>query len=218
MTKVIRTNRKSIAIIVENDGSLTIRAPKRVSDSVIQKFIAQNTEWIQKTQVKMRNKMPSAHRFEDGEQFFYLGARYPLRLVDVQKPALIFNNGFILDRKFRSEARQIFQKWYQREARKVITERVQKAASLLKYDYSRIRITSARTRWGSCSSRKTLSFSYRLIMAPINVIDSVIIHELVHLEFPNHSTDFYRRLEQHMPDYREYRNWLRENGHQFNLE
>ena len=218
MPKIIRTNRKSIAIIVEKDGSLTVRAPKKLPDSMISHFINEHTDWIQKTRTKIRQQQPPVHRFYEGELFYYLGSAYPLKYGEDQKSALIFNNGFFLDRKYRDKPDLLFQKWFKQEARRVITKRVTKISSALGYRFAKMRITSAKTRWGSCSSRKTLSFSYRLVMAPEEVIDSVIVHELVHLEIPNHSPAFYKRLERHLPDYRKYRKWLKENGIQLSLE
>jgi predicted metal-dependent hydrolase len=81
------------------------------------------------------------------------------------------------------------------------------------FQYSRVGITSARTRWGSCSAKGALNFSWRLIQAPMEAVDYVVIHELVHTVIHNHSRKFWTRLEQVLPDYRERRKWLRSNGH-----
>lgn len=218
MTKIIRTNRKTIAIIVEKNGSLTVRAPKNTPTAFIEQFISGHSAWIQKTRAKILQRQIPVHQYRDGEIFNFLGFGYSLKLVDGQKPALIFSNAFLLSSKHQPNAHQILKTWYQENARRVITDRVGKLSSTLGYHYSGLRITSAQTRWGSCSSRKTLSFSFRLVMAPLDVIDSVILHELVHLDIPNHSAAFYQRLEKVSPDYRNYRQWLNENGSQLNLE
>jgi hypothetical protein len=78
--------------------------------------------------------------------------------------------------------------------------------------YQNIRISSARTRWGSCSSRGTLSFTYRLIMAPAEVVDYVVMHELVHTQIKNHSKIFWNKVGELMPDYRNRLAWLKKNG------
>jgi predicted metal-dependent hydrolase len=80
------------------------------------------------------------------------------------------------------------------------------------FKYQRIRISSARTRWGSCSSQGSLSFTYRLVMAPLEVVDYVAAHELVHTQIRNHSKTFWRRVGQVMPDYKARQVWLRKNG------
>ena len=73
-------------------------------------------------------------------------------------------------------------------------------------------ISSARTRWGSCSAKGTLSFTWRLVMAPLDIIDYVVVHELCHLKEMNHSRAFWERVETILPDYKRRRKWLKENG------
>ena len=81
-----------------------------------------------------------------------------------------------------------------------------------------MKITDARTRWGSCSTRGSLNFSWRLVMAPPAVIDYVILHELAHLKIHNHSSNFWSRVAQLVPDYREHKKWLEQNGHLLAIE
>jgi predicted metal-dependent hydrolase len=75
-----------------------------------------------------------------------------------------------------------------------------------------VRISSARTRWGSCSSRGSLSFTWRLVMAPVEVVDYVIVHELAHLRVHNHSPEFWKEVARLMPDYAQRKQWLKDNG------
>ncbi len=106
-----------------------------------------------------------------------------------------------------------FERWYREQARLIINERVEFHARQNGFQYSRVGITSARTRWGSCSAKGALNFSWRLIQAPMEAVDYVVIHELVHTQIHNHSKNFWKRLEESMPDYRERRKWLKHNGH-----
>jgi len=99
----------------------------------------------------------------------------------------------------------------------VITERVQWYAAKHGLEYKQVKITSARTRWGSCNSRGTLSFSWRLVMAPVPVIDYVVVHELAHTVEKNHSKKFWAKVQIIMPDYQNRIEWLDKNGHLFNL-
>jgi predicted metal-dependent hydrolase len=99
-----------------------------------------------------------------------------------------------------------------KEAKNFIPKRVEELASEHGITYNNIRITSARTRWGSCSSKKNLSFSYRLIQVPYEVIDYVIIHELAHLKHMNHSKKFWSHVEGMMSDYKEKEKWLKKHG------
>jgi len=106
-----------------------------------------------------------------------------------------------------------FERWYRKEAARILKKRVEQYASQYGFQYKKVGVTSARTRWGSCSASGALNFSWRLIMAPLDVVDYVIVHELVHTQVHNHSKQFWKRVGTIMPDYEERRKWLRRNGH-----
>lgn len=97
-------------------------------------------------------------------------------------------------------------------AKKIFPERVEHYAALLGVSYGRITIRRQRSRWGSCSSRGSLSFNLALLLAPDEILDSVVVHELCHRKHMNHSKDFYTEMARVFPSYRECREWLRENG------
>ncbi len=99
-----------------------------------------------------------------------------------------------------------------RGALQLVTDLAERAAPALGVSYGRIAIRDQRTRWGSCSSRGTLSFNWRLVLAPLAVADYVVVHELCHLREPNHSPGFWRLVEARRPGYREPRRWLAEHG------
>jgi hypothetical protein len=99
------------------------------------------------------------------------------------------------------------------KAREIISSSVQYWSSQMGVRYGRIAIREQRTRWGSCSQKGNLNFNWRLVLAPPEVRDYVVIHELCHLSHLNHSREFWARVEKFCPDYREQRRWLRENGH-----
>jgi predicted metal-dependent hydrolase len=215
--KIVRSRRKTIALIIEQDGSLIVRAPLRLSRLKIEQLVAEKADWIRKRQEWVRLHYVVSHRYEEGELFYFLGKSYPLKLVDQQHRPLLLSNSFQLDRNFQAHAQQVFIDWYRDQTRQVIGERLSALANLYQLSYSNIHITSARTRWGSCSSRDTLNFSWRLVMAPLEVIDYVITHELAHLKIPNHSAAFWKYVEQLSPNYRALRKWLKENGGRLNL-
>ena len=104
------------------------------------------------------------------------------------------------------------EKKYRAAARQYIYERVEYYIGLTGGRYSSIRIADQKTRWGSCSSNGTLSFSWRLMLAPPRVLDYVVIHELCHLTYMDHSREFWAKVASLDPDYREHRKWLKENG------
>jgi predicted metal-dependent hydrolase len=209
--KIIRTKRKTLALIVEQDGSLTVRAPLHTSQAAIDGFVRMQQDWIKRRQ-ELACRSYNPLRYTEGETFLYLGKRYPLRYVDRQKQPLVLKDAFLLDKKWVPKASQAFTIWYKSQARQVIEEHLARTASQLGLRYQKLRISSARTRWGSCSSRGTLSFSWRLVMAPPDVIQYIIVHELVHLQEPNHSPKFWERVRQIIPDYAACRRWLNQHG------
>lgn len=113
---------------------------------------------------------------------------------------------------------QALENRYRNAAREVFTNRVEYYHRLTGGHYTSITIRDQKTRWGSCSSRGTLSFNYRLIYGPAGPLDYVVVHELCHLTHMNHSKDFWNMVESIMPDYRIYKQWLREHGHELTLE
>ncbi len=97
-------------------------------------------------------------------------------------------------------------------ARELVSMLAEEQSERIGVEYRRIRIGGQRTLWGSCSSRGTLSFNWRLVLAPLEVLDYVVVHELCHLRVPNHSRRFWALVERHRPHWREQRNWLRDYG------
>lgn len=212
INKLVRSKRKTLALIVETDGSLTVRAPLRMKEVDIWHFIETKADWIKRKQAQVKKDVPTTHQYVDGERFWYLGKEVPLRIVPDIRPALVMDKVFKLKNSALSQAESLFTKWYKKQARRVITERVEYFTQKHRFDVQKIRISSARTRWGSCSTKGTLSFTWRLVMAPLDVIDYVIVHELCHLKELNHSKTFWGKVESIMPDYKRRRSWLKKEG------
>jgi predicted metal-dependent hydrolase len=217
---LIRTNRKTIALIIQKDGTLLVRAPIRVSQKKIESFIEEKSGWIHEKQgiaLKARQKL-GQRNYSDGDKYLFQGRSYQLEIVSKSSSPLSLNNRFILDKRYHSRAESAFTAWYRLEARICFIQRTECLAARFGYQYNQIRISSARTRWGSCSSNGNLCFTWRLVMAPPKVIDYVIVHELAHLVEHNHSRTFWDRVKSHMPDYQKHRRWLKENGHLLTLD
>ncbi len=173
--KLIRSRRRTLAIEVNKQGELVVRAPLRVSEREINMFLWRSREWILNTQEESRRK---------------------------QQQAAI---------KKSEDPRD--EQWYRDHAAQIIPERVEYFAQELSLEYTRVRISSAKRIWGSCSGQNSLSFSWRLAMAPVEVIDYIVVHELTHTIHKNHGKLFWRRVEKSIPNHRELRQWLRDNEH-----
>ena len=215
---LIRSKRRTIALIVERDGSLTVRAPKRAAAVEIESFIHEKAGWIFRTQEKIKSSIVIPNKqFVSGENFLYLGIEYELRLVPPQRPVLKFDGGFTLGHSAQPRGEQAFIRWYKQRAFSIISERVGLFSQEYGFTPKQVKISSARTRWGSCSPDGTLNFTWRLVMAPLEVVDYVVVHELVHLRVKNHSSRFWGEVEKIMPGYKERRTWLRVHGERLNL-
>jgi predicted metal-dependent hydrolase len=218
--KLLRSQRKTLSLVIERDGQLLVRAPMRASESFIREFVAEHEQWIRRKQEQARATYApfKPKEFVDGEGFWYLGDNYKLQISDNTRPVLALNGRFELSRKALSKAPLVFERWYRGQARRVLAERVERYAGLHGFTVQKVKITSARMRWGSCSSKGTLNFAWRLVMAPLPVIDYVVVHELVHLRVKNHSKKFWAQVGILMPEYKTHIQWLKVNGHLLNLE
>ena len=212
INKLVRSKRKTLSLIVETDGTLTVRAPLRMKETEIRQFIEAKKNWIKRKQFKAQEEAAAPRRYVDGETFWYLGQPVPLRIISDGKSALVMDGSFKLTKSKQPQAQSVFTTWYKKRARKVLTERVEFFARKHGFKVGKIRISSARTRWGSCSSKETLSFTWRLVMAPPDVIDYIVVHELCHLKEMNHSVVFWTQVESILPDYKQHRKWLKSYG------
>ena len=150
--------------------------------------------------------------YTDGERFLFKGEEYPLRRVEREFPPLEFANGEFLLAERERDGFAAFESWYKRalyyELRGVLpgwTKRIRVAPQ-------RVSIKTVKTLWGSCSSRRNLTFCTRLVLAPAALLEYVVVHELCHLKFMNHSPEFWNEVAQYLPDYKNSRRQLRLNA------
>ena len=218
--QIIRSKRRSISLEIERDGSLTVRAPQYTSIGEINALVKSKVSWISKKQTLLRKQARETppKRFTNGEHFYYLGNTYPLEIVTGQDSPLVLRDHFFLAADAQESALQVFQQWYKQHASQVIKGRAAILAQNNGYATSKIRITSAKTRWGSCGPRGSLNFTWRLVMAPEDVIDYVVVHELVHLRIRNHSRKYWEAVRRFMPDYQICLKWLKDYGHRLRLD
>jgi predicted metal-dependent hydrolase len=204
---------------INNDAALIVRAPFHTSVEIINKVVLKHKERLEKTQkeVQLRNLKFKKKKFVNGERFLYLGNYYRLKLVDNRETPLNLENEFFLSKKYLSHAKNIFIIWYKRRAYETISQRIRLYAQNRGFEYNKINITNAQKRWGSCSHQGNLCFTWRLIMAPLPIIDSVVVHELAHLGVKNHSKAFWHKVGSLDPEYKEHKEWLRNNGYLLRL-
>jgi len=213
--KIFRSKRKSFSIEIDDSGEILLRVPIKASIEEVNEFIKRHSKWIEKklNEIENRKIKYQPKNFVDGEKFLYLGEFYNLNIVKNQKIPLIFKNEFYLSKNYILNGYEIFKNFYKKMAKEIINERIKFYANKYGFKYNKIKITSANKRWGSCTVRGNLNFSYRLIMAPLEVVDYVVVHELVHLVDKTHKKSFYNKVEKILPDYKERKDWLNKNGY-----
>jgi hypothetical protein len=222
IARIIRSRRKTIALQITEEGELWVRVPYRAGEADIRRVIAKHAAWIEKHMqaAQQRKALYPRHRFVEGELFYYLGQAYPLQFDARPSPALSFSgSAFVLYFKAQPQAKALFEAWYREQAAAFFPERVAFWAERagLSGRYAAVKVSHARKRWGSCSTKGSLNFSWRLMMAPPEMIDYVIVHELAHLKHHNHSAAFWQEVAKQMPAYRLYHNQLKEEGYKFTL-
>jgi hypothetical protein len=211
--EIVRSRRRTIALIVTAEASLVVRAPLRTPLAYIRDLVNRKSAWIKRKLREVREvPEPPVKTFLNGEDFLYLGRVYKLCIADQFAPSVELKDKLYLSRRVLPEAREVLEKWYITEAKQKIIGRCLWCADMYGYRPAAVKISGARKRWGSCGARGRLNFSWRLIMAPWEVIDYLIVHELVHLDHPNHSKLFWNKVKSILPDYKMQANWLKENG------
>ena len=218
-----RKRKKTISLQIGNNSEVTIHAPYYTPVTEINRFVEEKQNWIDKAtrqqaalQVAQQEKA-----YLTGENFYYLGQTYPLEAFfePLENTGVIFwDNRFFLNCPENRDMRKYyFISWYKKKARQYLCERVDFYRNMLNLESGGIRITSAGSRWGSCSEDNNLSFSFRLMMALPEVVDYVVVHELMHIREKNHSSKFWDLVVEVTPDYKAHRRWLREHQDCFNL-
>lgn len=217
--KIIRSRRRTVALEITREGSLVVRAPYRAGESYIGELVANKARWIvRKIRAVLENKKTLRKKeFIEGEEFMFLGKKYRLKIVEGQHLLMDFRDEFLLSKKAAHIGKKVFAGWYKKMAREIITQRTDYYANLTGLKYKNIRITGATQRWGSCSFDNNLNFGWRLVMAPIAVVDYVVVHEICHIMEKNHSRNFWDKVQGILPDFKERRKWLRNNSQLFNF-
>lgn len=213
--RLIRSGRRTVSIEIAEDASLVVRAPYDAPLDRIHSFVRDRSPWIVEKRQAARQKLLQAepHRFIPGELFLYRGRSYPLAICDRSAASLTLDNEFRLSSSHTHHPHIVFANWYKREAAREIEDRLKALSAASGLSYRSCAITNARKQWGSCDLQCNLRFTWRLIMAPPEVIEYVISHELAHTAEHNHSPRFWDRVGRLCPSFREHRRWLRDNGH-----
>lgn len=208
--------RKTLTITVERDRSVVVHAPADASDETIQHVVESRRLWI-------FGKLHHGRKYRDlphppgkelvsGESALYLGRSYRIDVLANGAGEIQFTQRFLIPAALASRRKGAMREWYRARAHETILSRVSRHAAMLGVDFNRASIVDSRYRWGSCTVGRNVAFNWRLIKAPMFVIDYVIVHELAHLREANHTRQFWSVVRTHVPNMEKARAWLIENG------
>jgi predicted metal-dependent hydrolase len=209
---IIRSNRKTISVQVDCFGVVTVRAPMRCGEERIFAFLQEKEAWILRQKEKMAGagmRLPGENL--DGYSFLLLGKTCCILLTESR--FIRFDgteNCIYLPQK---NARTRLQKWLKENALRIFTDVTAQWANVMQTSYQSVAISSAKTRWGVCSGDNQLRFSFRLLYAPKEVIEYVVVHELAHVRHKNHGKGFWAEVGKYIPDYKQRRKWLKDHGY-----
>jgi predicted metal-dependent hydrolase len=207
---------RRVRLEVSQRTGLTVIVPRSYSISRIPGLLKSKERWISRNLARFSQSQPlsAPRKLNRGDTVPYLG-----RDLELVKQENHHGDRVVLDGNKLSISPDLFdngllepalEQWYRTEAAKLITERADKLSSEMGISYQRIVIRGQKTRWGSCSRKKNLSFNWKLIMAPGSVVEYVIIHELLHLKEMNHSKRFWELVARYCPSWRENKKWLKQ--------
>lgn len=210
--RLIRSKRKTVAILITKDAQVEVRAPMRTPASFIEHFLTEKELWIEKHLAHRQEELAIQQIFSvgEGDCLMLLGREYPVHLSSEYTKPIYNGNQFILPLKEFSENKPLLVDLYRHLAKNYITEKVRFYSSLMNVKPSAVKIGSASTRWGSCSGKNSLNFTWKLILAPEKAVDYVVVHELCHIFQHNHSARFWKEVQRVLPDYREREELLRQ--------
>jgi len=206
-------------VVVKPEGEVEVVLPRRMALRHAEPLVAEKRRWIERTLRRFEAARTAAPvRLEDGGAVPFLGEELELRVrvEPGRSRAHVARRGDTLEVSVaangREPLREALERWYRREARAEIEPRLEAATHRAGRSYRALSIRAQRTRWASCSSSGAMSFNWRLLLAPAQILDYVVEHEVAHLERPDHSPRFWALVERRCPGYREHERWLRRHG------
>jgi len=241
--QLIRSKRRKTLLLQVKYGQVTVRAPESVTSAFIDTFVQEKSSWLRAKVAEQRDKTQYCD-FRQGATLFFLGEEVSLNLSTASQAKVFISNAsttaaealsqgsfsggqlnVVISERVNAKlvgpvakAKQVkkqLEAFFKQQAEQLLIERLELISKKISLVATKITIRQYRARWGSCNNRGELSFNYLLMMTPLHVIDYVIVHELCHLKYLNHSRSFWQLVEQHSPNYQTAKNWL--NSHQSQL-
>lgn len=215
--QIVRSaRRKKLTITVERDRSIIVHAPTGVSEEAIRQVVEGKRQWlfekVNHPQKFQDRPHPPGKEVVNGESAPYLGREYRIEITETVSGGVEFSRRFLIPAVQQKKRREVLKEWYMHRAKETVLPRVMRHARELGVELGEVKIVDNRYRWGSCTVKDNVNFNWRLIKAPMFVIDYVIVHELAHLIEANHTPRFWNIVRAKAPSTEKAKAWLKEHG------
>lgn len=208
--------RTSMGIYIDAYGNVEVQAPKGTPVEHVLQLLEEKWDWIQQKSKEMKERVlgPKEKVYNDGESFLYLGKEYPIQIsldISIKQDRVVFEGDklHVYVKQLEDEkVKQALKRFYYQECKVLVERSIQFYQSNFKTKPRSVRIADNNSNWGTCNSRLQLTFNWKLAMAPLEVIDYVVVHEMCHMVHLNHDRSFWRLVGKMIPDYKEMENWL----------
>lgn len=205
--KIIKSNRKSISLIIKNNGEFIVRAPKTATNKRIFEFINQKANWIITKRQNQLSEQSKTLTFENLEHLTILGLEYIIQPASTARVKVCENKIYIPKTNAKEKLIRFLKRW----AKDYFQIRTQELAKQYNFTFEKVSVSSAKTCWGSCSGKNNIHLTYKLMLCLPEVVDYTIIHELCHTKVKNHSEKFWTLVEKCCPNYKQCEIWLKKN-------
>jgi predicted metal-dependent hydrolase len=209
MLKVTKRARRITLRLV--DGQLVIVSPRKLAPTRVDQILSHHQNWISTQLTRFESRSANRIKLQHGQRLNLLGNQLEIAFQEHSRPKIELTS-IQINVLHPQEPADYLEKWLRKYAARVLPNRVKAFAAAFGYEVQAVSVRNQSTRWGSCSGHKRISINWRLVFAPINVLDYVVVHELAHLKHMNHSAQFWDEVARMMPDYAEHRKWLKLNG------
>ncbi|MEH6995884.1 SprT family zinc-dependent metalloprotease [Neobacillus drentensis] len=217
--------KKDVSLSVCLTEGVKLGVPEGLDSRKLEKILHKKAPWILKKKSELDEIItpPQPREFVSGEKFSYLGRHYRLKVNkndNINKPTLTFNQGRFIaeipvnfsDEESRLGLTRLFKNWYITQGNKKIADRLKLHCPKMELEPSKVVFKEQKKRWGTCTKEGAIYLNWRIMMAPMSIVDYVLVHELAHIKFPDHSSHYWNYLRSILPDYERRKDWLRING------
>ncbi|OIJ22024.1 zinc metalloprotease [Anaerobacillus alkalidiazotrophicus] len=221
----VKPDKRDISISVEWLDGVRVIVPEGVEEDQLHSILYKKAPWILNKWNSFQEIVdpPLPKEYVSGEKFAYLGRNYRLKVHkrdDITQSTLVFKQGKFIanvpssyaDQEKNHELYELFKEWYKLHGEAKIKERLNIYCPKMGLSPSKIELKEQKMRWGTCTGDNAIYLNWRIVMAPLVIVDYLLVHELAHIKYPNHSKEYWQLVHSIMPDYEQRKEWLRING------